>query len=271
MEATGTVRPETLTRLGRSVGTDDFFAAGLAVLGELVARDMEWVVVYDRRGRPRTLRFALARQPNLDLDRDLILSTYEAGFYRFDPFFRYWRAGGAASVLGMHEFDPPADRADPYMADFLPLTRMADDVAVMLPAGPGQCVALTLERATRFTDAEFRRLRQVYPLLAGLAESHRRATVEAAARAPAAAPALDFAAAVNGFTVTGLTPRERDIVHLVLSGYASRTIAERLRIGLGTVRNHRKRLYAKLDITTERELFSLFLGYLADTEPGELS
>ena len=39
-------------------------------------------------------------------------------------------------------------------------------------------------------------------------------------------------------------------------------IASRLRISSGTVRNHRCRLYDKLDITTERELFFLFLNEL---------
>lgn len=57
----------------------------------------------------------------------------------------------------------------------------------------------------------------------------------------------------------GLTPREQDIVELVLRGYPNALIARELDISPGTVRNHRYRLYFKLDITTEREFFTLFL------------
>src|SRR5262245_2950815 len=64
-----------------------------------------------------------------------------------------------------------------------------------------------------------------------------------------------------------LTPREREIVVLVLEGHPSATIAQRLGIGRGTVKNHRRRLYDKLDITTERELFLRYLEWLAHSDP----
>lgn len=60
----------------------------------------------------------------------------------------------------------------------------------------------------------------------------------------------------------GLTPREVSIVSLVLRGFTNALIASELNISPGTVRNHRHRLYNKLDITTERELFYLFLRML---------
>ncbi len=53
------------------------------------------------------------------------------------------------------------------------------------------------------------------------------------------------------------------ITRLILTGYPTDAIAKALGIGRGTVKNHRRRLYDRLDITTERELFSLFLAYLA--------
>lgn len=64
----------------------------------------------------------------------------------------------------------------------------------------------------------------------------------------------------------GLTPREASIVSLVLRGYTNAFIARELSISPGTVRNHRHRLYYKLDITTERELFYLFLRMLTGDE-----
>jgi len=49
--------------------------------------------------------------------------------------------------------------------------------------------------------------------------------------------------------------RERELVDLILKGHPNATIATKLGIAGGTVKNHRARIYDKLDITTERELF----------------
>lgn len=57
-----------------------------------------------------------------------------------------------------------------------------------------------------------------------------------------------------------ITPRETDIFSLALLGFPNSGIASQLDISVGTVKNHRWRLYTKLDITTERELFFLFLS-----------
>ena len=56
-----------------------------------------------------------------------------------------------------------------------------------------------------------------------------------------------------------LSPREREIVRLILSGHPTAGIARKLRLSAGTVKNHRRNIYDKLDITTERELFLQYL------------
>ena len=50
-------------------------------------------------------------------------------------------------------------------------------------------------------------------------------------------------------------------VQLILAGHPTANIAERLGITVGTVKNHRRRIYEKLDITTERELFLQFFQH----------
>jgi DNA-binding CsgD family transcriptional regulator len=75
-------------------------------------------------------------------------------------------------------------------------------------------------------------------------------------------PPLDYGQATARFLEDRLTPRERDIVGLMLLGYPTLKVAERLRLSVNTVKNHKKRLYHKLDITTERELFLNFVSYL---------
>ena len=64
---------------------------------------------------------------------------------------------------------------------------------------------------------------------------------------------------------SNLSPREREIVRLILSGHLRAGIARKLGLSAGTVKNHRRNIYGKLDITSERELF---LQYLDATGAG---
>ena len=75
-------------------------------------------------------------------------------------------------------------------------------------------------------------------------------------------PPIEYARALQMFLRDQLTPREREIVGLMFAGYPNTKIAERLRLSINTIKNHKKRLYAKLDITTERELFMNFVSFL---------
>jgi DNA-binding CsgD family transcriptional regulator len=76
-----------------------------------------------------------------------------------------------------------------------------------------------------------------------------RGTIEYLDAAQVVAPGLDARLSRR------LTPRERDVVELTLAGYPTISIAKRLGLAVGTVKNHRTRIFRKLDITTERELF----------------
>jgi DNA-binding CsgD family transcriptional regulator len=75
-------------------------------------------------------------------------------------------------------------------------------------------------------------------------------------------PALSGPNAPSDSWLAPLTQRERQIVMLTLEGHPIAGIAKRLGLRPGTVKNHRLRLYQKLDITTERELFLTHMQHL---------
>ncbi len=59
-----------------------------------------------------------------------------------------------------------------------------------------------------------------------------------------------------------LSPRERDLFTMALDGCGTRAIADRLCLSVGTIKNCKLRLYAKLGIKSEREMASLLIGFL---------
>jgi DNA-binding CsgD family transcriptional regulator len=165
----------------------------------------------------------------------------------------------------------PAERSGDYFNVFLRLTGMADDLAILLPAGDGSSIGLVYERHIAFRPREVATMRALFPVIESLHEVHRRFDSAlprrgpGRAQPPGSAPGsmpLGFKASLGAFLRDQLTPRERDIVHLILAGYPSSKIAERLKLSRNTIKNHRKRMYAKLDITTERELFLSFVNFI---------
>jgi DNA-binding CsgD family transcriptional regulator len=75
-------------------------------------------------------------------------------------------------------------------------------------------------------------------------------------------PALSAPAAPCDAWLAPLTRREKEIVMATLEGHPIAGIAKRLGVTPGAVKNHRLRIYQKLDITTERELFLTHMQHL---------
>jgi DNA-binding NarL/FixJ family response regulator len=64
---------------------------------------------------------------------------------------------------------------------------------------------------------------------------------------------------LNAFGSSLLTERETQVINLVLHGHSTKTLAEKLSISMETVKLHRKHAYAKLEVSSQAELFYLFL------------
>jgi DNA-binding CsgD family transcriptional regulator len=64
----------------------------------------------------------------------------------------------------------------------------------------------------------------------------------------------------DDFGTDVLSQREREVIQYVLRGHSSGSIALNLDISVTTIKTHRKRAYSKLNISSQSELFSMFLN-----------
>jgi DNA-binding CsgD family transcriptional regulator len=255
---------KSLAGAARLVGCDEFYRALLSGLRAVLHADLSMLMRYSRRGSPEYLIHD-GLQPEH-------MAMYLRGLYRVDPIYRFCRRANARGVKGLAAMCAPAERSSEYFNVFLRLTGMADDLAILLPAGAGRSIGLVYERRFVFRSREIAAIRALFPVIESLHALHLRADGDRSRRGsrverrPRAGTRglmpVKFKAALSAFLRDQLTPRERDIVHLILAGYPSSKIAERLNLSLNTIKNHRKRMYAKLDITTERELFLNFVNFI---------
>lgn len=63
----------------------------------------------------------------------------------------------------------------------------------------------------------------------------------------------------DSFGASELPNREREVIQYVLRGHSSGSIALNLDVSVTTIKTHRKRAYSKLNISSQSELFSMFL------------
>jgi DNA-binding NarL/FixJ family response regulator len=57
-------------------------------------------------------------------------------------------------------------------------------------------------------------------------------------------------------SLSNLTPREKEVVEAIVDGLAYKQIAQRLKIGLETVRQHIKNIYTKLQVNSKAQVIS---------------
>ena len=255
-----------LARVADCVGGAAFYGELLKAFGKHLAADLSMVMRYSRRNAPEYLIHDGLESEHMDM--------YLRGLYRVDPIYRLCRQRRVQGVKDLAAVSTPADRTGDYFNVFLRLTGMADDLVMLLPLDAETYVGVVYERRTLFSSYELGEMRTLFPLIESLHRVHQRlirtpSTSNAVGRGKQETEVpergllpIDHKAALGSFLRLELTPRERDIVHLILMGYPNIKIAERLKLSVNTVKNHKKRMYLKLDITTERELFLAFVNFL---------
>jgi DNA-binding CsgD family transcriptional regulator len=250
--------PAALAAPAKTIGGRDFYRRFLAVIADGLAADLAMVMRYSTQAAPEYLLYEGLSRTHMDL--------YLGGLYRVDPIYRLCHRRVGRGVQDLNEFCTPKQKSGEYFSIFLRMTGMADDLAILFPASAQTTIGLVFERSKMFVDSEIKYLKFIYPLLEALHATHQRyvKTADASPRDPGLPP-IDYAHALQLFLRDQVTPREREIVGLVFAGHPNTRIAERLGLSINTIKNHKKRLYTKLDISTERELFMNFVSFLFES------
>ena len=244
----------------KSAGTEAYIARLTDLVGSLAAHDRVTVVRYSSKARPEFLSHR-----NYS---DALARRYLEVYYPYDPFYAYWRDNEQPGIVPLRRFTTRELKQGIYIAEFLYQSVICDEIGVLIEDGPHWALAVFLERSTRrFASADIERLERAFPTLAALHDVHRRLGTPGKTQATNGAEPGRSAPKLGQSLPEGLwdvlTGREREIVRLILAGHPSSVIAERLGISPGTVRIHRQSIYAKLDITSEREIFLQYIDFMS--------
>ena len=189
--------------------------------------------------------------------RDSTLATYLQGSFLLDPFYRAATLEGKRGVFSLRDLAPIGFRSSEYFHTWYTLSGFTDECGVIIPL-PRGFLHFTLTTMTpnyHFTTRRLSTIAEAMPAIEALVRSHWSGQEEISG------PGMrrQLHRALSTFGSSALTKREREVVELVLLGNSTRRISEKLGVALETVKLHRKNSYAKLDISSQAELFRLFM------------
>lgn len=243
-----------------AIGTSAFGARLDAALATLIDFDVLMVFAYRGAEKP------VCCYHNIDPQRArTIIDAYIAGPYLLDPFYGAAMDQKGSAIRRLKDMAPDHFYSSEYYRQHYVLTGIRDEVGIVCRPANWTGVVMSFTRpvsAPAFGRRDLSRVRDAEPLLRTLGERHWGSSMPDVAAGPV--PGYDqINDTLNRMANGMLTPREIAVTSLVLRGHSNASIATELSITSGTVKIHRKNIHQKLKISSQAELFGLFIRHLS--------
>ncbi len=243
-----------------AIDTDKFAQNMVNTLRSVTDFDYSVAFAYYQNAKPICLyqTFSLTK-------RIVFVDDYLKGPYLLDPFFKACDRRVDTGLYRLRDIAPDRFYQSEYYRSYYVQTGLSEEICYTIYLLNGVSVAISLMRAggkPKFSAREFKLLERVAPIVNSLAQHHWQDVHNQFEADPSAFETVENHTIIEN-TVSALfspriTPRETQVVAQVLEGHSSDSIARSLGISVGTVRIHRRNVYAKLDISSQQELFSIF-------------
>ena len=196
-------------------------------------------------------------------------SAWFDGAYLLDPFCSLFANNATDGIYRLQDLAPDNFFESEYYHSYYMQTGLTDEIGVLINLNGDHAVLISLgnRQLVPTSSAQPADLQTALPVLAGLCRKQQSADEGQ----------INFSApldrAFRNFGKDHLSRRECEVVQLILKGHSNKSIARLLEISVDTVKVFNKRFHAKLEISTQAELFSLFLEAIslvpfdADVDP----
>ncbi len=253
-----------LARLIPATGSSEFPGMLIAMLRELVPVDDASVIVYPERELPVVEYFEVN-----DASGPSTLDVFVKGPFLLDPYYLAATAEERFGVFRLRDLSPTGFKDSEYYKAWYRNCGYQDECGFVIPTSGDGFVNIALGKtASRasFTKRELQILADVYPTVEALCQQH---WTERRGKASDINLRAQLHNALESFGSSLLTERETQVINLVLHGHSTKTVADKLSISMETVKLHRKHAYAKLEVSSQAELFYLFLDSLMSAQDYE--
>jgi len=256
---------ENAAALIKTIHTPEFPEVLCHILRNATPFDSTVIYAYDGGKPPIDLFHSPDDKPSL-----LSLEEYQRGAFLLDPVFHAYQHGTRNGVHRLKDLAPDHFFRSEYYHSYYEKTQIVSEVVIYITMPDTGTVVISLSRekgSPPFRKKTIERLQRIEPIVREAIIRHWRNPEIFELSTPPGKDRFDALPgrvhdALVGAGRAALTKRETEVSSLILRGYSSAAIASLLNIFVGTVKVHRKNIYAKLEISSQGELFSLFLPLL---------
>jgi DNA-binding CsgD family transcriptional regulator len=250
-----------ISRAIAAQGSDQFFPLMIEAIKGQVDIDYPQVWLYHKDLPPKVLYHQIPASAIADQ-----IDDYLDGPYREDPFFQASINQPRAKIYRLGRVALGNLEDSEYYRDYYADTGTVDEAIFLSKLRGGNVINISMMRLPEhgaFTDEEYEALYLLAEPVSELIKAHSQRDDFAVTHLiqPGIDNQIDLA--FRKFGESLLSPREKDVLELMLRGYGTGTTAERLGIAVETVRRHRKSIYRKLDVNSQTDLFSLFINSMS--------
>ena len=243
-----------LAELIPAIGRSEFPQKLIGMFKQMVPIDDATILVYPGTDLPVVEYFEVP-EPSESSTLDIFLK----GAFLLDPYYLAATRDSKFGVFRMRELAPTGFKDSEYYKTWYKNCGYQDECGYLIPISGSGFVNIALGRtATRtpFTKKQLNVLAEILPTIKVLCQQH---WAEPEPEPGGVNLRAQLHCALTAFGSSLLTDREAQVINLVLHGHSTKTVAEKLSISVETVKLHRKHAYAKLEISSQAELFYLFL------------
>lgn len=192
---------------------------------------------------------------------------YVDAAYLLDPYYRAFRDSQFTGFAHLNQLAPVGFKDSEYYHNYYSKIGISEECGFVFNTGENTCFHVALSRRqdkSPFSRSGIELLRATSDIFEALVIQHHKILTPENEQETNLNRQLEQA--LFGFGSSILTPRELDIVHMLLKGHSTQSTAEKLGISKETVKIHRRNSYQKLDISSQSELFNLFISALIEID-----
>lgn len=243
-----------LAALIPAVGTAEFPARLVQMLQAVVPCDDATILLYPNTDLPVIEYFEVPPEGG-----ESTLDVFIKGAFLLDPFYIAATRDRKFGVFRLRDLSPSGFRESEYYRSWYRNCGYQDECGYLIPIGEDGFVNIALgkrQSRARFSKKQLEIYQSILPTVEVLCQQH---WVESGKPSVGVNLRAQLNSALDAFGSSLLTDRETQVINLVLHGHSTKTLAEKLSISMETVKLHRKHAYAKLEVSSQAELFYLFL------------
>ncbi|MFV8782863.1 response regulator transcription factor [Microbulbifer sp. SA54] len=227
----------------------------------LVSGNSSMAILYPVDSAPEITHHRLLANEQLSTQVD----RYIEGAYLFDPFYRAAVDDEKEGFYLLREVTPDAFSQTEYFRMYYREANLGDEACYLVRGEGGIIASLSIGRASdlgkgRFSTQEVALLKSLLPLAQSVLRKWIRNYASAEHQQETFGKRLEKA--LENFGSSLLTNRECEVLHMTMRGHSIKSMAEKLDASIDTIKTHRKHIYSKLDVTSQSELFYLFISAL---------